>query len=123
MIRASFGYLRSEKDREIDSAHDVGLVFVETKDNAYLSITAEAEVVRDRAKAAAILEATDNLWWEGPNDPNVCLLRVDPLTAELWDGPSNKIITAIEIAKSQITGGEPNLGENRKVTVEMRTSK
>jgi hypothetical protein len=26
----------------------------------------------------------------GPDDPTVCVLRVTPLTAELWDGPARK---------------------------------
>ena len=34
--------LRSGKEHEIESEHDVGLVFVEAKANAYLSITAHA---------------------------------------------------------------------------------
>ncbi|HEX4040251.1 MAG TPA: pyridoxamine 5'-phosphate oxidase family protein, partial [Xanthobacteraceae bacterium] len=53
------------------------------------------------------------------NDSNVCVLRVTPLTAELWDGPSSKAVAAFEFVKFRLTGEEPNLGENRKVTVPM----
>jgi hypothetical protein len=60
------------------------------------------------------------MWWRGPDDPSVCVLRVDPLITELWDGPSNKIIAAFEFVKAQLTGNRPDLGENRKVTVKMR---
>jgi len=34
--------LRSGKEHEIESEHDVGLVFIDAKQNAYLSITARA---------------------------------------------------------------------------------
>jgi general stress protein 26 len=112
--------LHSGKEHEIESECDVGLVFVDTKANAYLSITARAEVRRDRAKAAAIWKTTDTLWWDGPDDPNVCVLRVRPVTAELWDGPASKAVAAFEFVKAQLTGAEPNLGENRKTTVDMR---
>jgi len=54
-----------------------------------------------------------------PDDPNVCLLRVDPLTAELWDGPASAVVEAFEFAKARLTSEKPNLGENRKVTVKM----
>jgi hypothetical protein len=47
-------------------------------------------VLRDHAKAAVIWKSTDNVWWRGPDDPNVCVLRVTPITAELWDGPASK---------------------------------
>ena len=84
------------------------------------SITARCEVRRDHAKAAEIWKPTDNMWWKGPDDPNVCVLRVTPLTAELWDGPASKAVAAFEFVKARLTGGEPNLGEYRKVTVDLR---
>jgi general stress protein 26 len=111
--------LRSSKEHEIESEHDVGLVFLDAKANAYLSITARADVRRDPAKAAEIWKATDDMWWQGSDDPNVCVLRVRPLTAELWDGPASKAVAAFEFVKAQLTGEKPNLGENRKVTVSM----
>jgi general stress protein 26 len=111
--------LRSSKEEEIETEHDVGLVFIDAKKKAYLSITARAEVLRDHAKAAEIWKETDNVWWKGPDDPNVCVLRVIPATAELWDGPASSAVAAYEFAKARLTGTKPNLGENRKVTVEM----
>jgi general stress protein 26 len=111
--------LHSCKEQEIESEHDVGLVFIDAKANAYLSISARAEVQRDHAEAAEIWKTTDNMWWNGPDDPNVCVLRVSPLTAELWDGPASKAVAAFEFVKAKLTGEKPNLGENRKVTVPM----
>jgi general stress protein 26 len=78
---------RSSKEHEIEAEHDVGLVFIDTKEKAYLSLTARAQVRCDHAKAAEIWKSTDSVWWNGPDDPNVCVLLVRPVTAELWDGP------------------------------------
>ena len=111
--------LRSAKEHEIEAEHDIGLTFIDRAENAYLSLTARAEVRRDNAKAAEIWKATDTMWWHGPNDSNVCVLCVTPLTAELWDGPASKAVAAFEFAKARLLGAEPNLGENRKVTVPM----
>ena len=112
--------LRSTKEHEIGVNHEIGLVFVDKTENAYLSITASAETRRDREVAASIWRATDNMWWDGPDDPNAGLLRVTPRTAELWDGPSSKAVAVFEFLKSQIIGAKPNLGENRKATIDMR---
>ena len=112
--------INSDKEHEIEALHDVGLVFVDAKAGTYLSITARAEIRRDPGKAAEIWKATDMMWWHGPDDPNVCVLCVMPLTAELWDDPSSKTATAFEFIKSKLTGTKPNLGENRKVTVDLR---
>ncbi len=112
--------VRGSKDDEIEAVHDVGLVFIDPDDKAYLSITARAEVVRDPRTAAAIWKKTDDVWWDGPEDENVRVLRVTPLLAELWDGPASTAVAAYEFAKARLTGGKPNLGENRKVIVPMR---
>ena len=112
--------LRSSKEHEIQSDHEIGLVFIDPTENAYLSVTASANVLRDRGVAASIWQVTDNMWWDGPDDPNAGLLQVIPRTAELWDGPSSKTVTAFEFLKSRIIGTEPNLGENRKKTVNMQ---
>jgi general stress protein 26 len=111
--------LDSAKEHEIEGEHDVGLVFIDANTSAYLSITARATVLRDPAKAGDIWKFTDTMWWQGPDDPNLCVLRVTPLTAELWDGPVSKAAAAFEFVKTRLTGKKPNLGENRKVTVSM----
>ena len=111
--------VRSGKQHEIEAEHEVGLTFVDNEEKAYLSLTARAEIRRDHAKAAAIWKSGDNLWWRGPDDPNVCVVRVTPVTAELWDGPASKTVAAFEFVKARLTGGKPDLGENRKITVRM----
>ena len=113
--------VRGAKDDEISAAHDIGLVFYDEDGRAYLSITGSASVTRDTAKAKDIWKKTDDIWLTGgPDDPNARMLRVEPITAELWDGPSSAAGAVFEFAKARLTGAKPNLGENRKVTVAMR---
>jgi general stress protein 26 len=112
--------VRGLKDDEIEQSPDIGLVFIDHADHAYLSITARAEVLDDHAKAREIWKKTDDMWWQGPDDPNVRVLRVEPSRAELWDGPASRLVAAYEFAKARVTGEKPNLGENRKVTVDLR---
>ena len=113
--------LRGGKDDEIERAPEVCLVLIDQKDKAYLSVSGRAAVTQDEAKARAIWKKTDNVWWpDGPGDPSVRVLRLVPERAELWDGPSNSAVAAFEFAKARVTGEKPNLGENRKVTVEMK---
>jgi general stress protein 26 len=111
--------VRSAKEHEIEAEHDIGLTFIDADENAYLSLTARAEVKRDHAKAAEIWRVADNMWWHGPDDPNVCVLRITPVTAELWDGPASHAVAVYEFLKSQLTGNPPHLGENRKVTADL----
>jgi general stress protein 26 len=112
--------VRGLKDDEIAQSPDVCLVFIDHKENAYLSVTARAQVLDNHAKARDIWKKTDDVWWSGPDDPNVRVLRVEPSRAELWDGPASKAVAMYEFAKARLTGEKPNLGENRKVTVDLR---
>jgi general stress protein 26 len=112
--------VHSAKHAEVDGWPEVGLVFIDAADKAYLSITGRARIVDDSDLRLAAWRQNDAVWWPaGPNDPAVCVLVVEPVTAELWDGPSSVAVVAYEFAKARATGTEPNLGENRKVTVDM----
>ena len=105
--------VRGAKDDEIDAVHDIGLVFLDAGDRAHLSITGRAFVTRDTAKAKEIWRKTDDIWLPGgPDDPNVRVLRIEPITAELWDGPSSATVAAFKFAKTRL-----GLGKNRDVTV------
>ena len=111
--------VRGLKDNEIERSPEIGLVVVCAPDKAYLSITGTAAVTHDPAMAKKIWHKTDELWWSGPDDPNVRVIVVTPSLAELWDGPSSSVVAAFEIAKAKVTGDKPDLGENRKTTVKI----
>lgn len=112
--------VHSPKEDEVAAAPDVGIVFIDADEKAYLSITGRASVLRDVEKTKAVWRKTDEVWWpDGPGSLDVSLLRIEPSTAELWDGPASAAVTAFEFVKARLTGQEPNLGENRKSTVNM----
>ena len=94
--------VRGAKDDEISAAHDIGIVFIVEGKRVYLSITGRAFVTRDIAKTKEIWKKTDDIWFVGgPDDPNVRLLRIEPISAELWDGPSSGAVVAFDFAKKQ----------------------
>jgi general stress protein 26 len=113
--------VRGLKDDEVAAAPDVCLTLTNHKEKAYLSLTARASVLRDPVLAAKFWKSTDDVWWPGgPEDKNVVMLRLEPQRAELWDGPASSLVAAYEFAKARATGEKPDLGENRKVTVDMK---
>jgi general stress protein 26 len=113
--------VRGLKDDEIEAAPDVCLTLTNHKEKAYLSLTARASVLRDPLLAAKFWKSTDDVWWPGgPEDVNVRVLRLEPVRGELWDGPASSLVAAYEFAKARATGEKPNLGEKRKVTLDMQ---
>lgn len=112
--------VRGLKDDEIEDCPDVCFTITNAKAKAYLSITGHARVLREPALAARFWKKADEVWWpDGPGDQHVRVLRLDPQIAEMWDGPASSAVARYEFAKARATGAKPNLGENRKVKVEL----
>jgi general stress protein 26 len=107
---------RGAKDDEINVSPGVCLAFADTKSNTFLSITGTAEVLRDVAKARELWSSEAQAWWpNGPEDPDVRVLRVLPATAEFWDTRGGSITVALKLAAARMSGRPPDLGENKKV--------
>jgi general stress protein 26 len=112
--------VRGLKDDEIEACPDVGFTVIDPGDKAYLSITGRAETLRNSVLAARFWKKADDVWWpNGPDERHVRVIRLDPLIAELWDGPASAEVARHEFAKARATGEPPNLGENRKAKVDM----
>src|ERR1700734_3471281 len=90
---------RSAKEHEIHIDPNVGLTLIDESAKAYISLTARAALFADVAKAK-------ELWAEAD------------LVGEIWDGPALKAVELFEFLKFRLAGSEPNLGQNRKVTVQ-----
>ena len=112
--------MRGLKDDEIEANPNVCLTFVYAKEKVYLSITGKASVSRDSERAKALWNEEQQVWWPGgPEDPNLLVMKIEPERAEMWDGPASSAVAAFEFARARLTGTQPNLGEKRKVTVEI----
>jgi general stress protein 26 len=111
---------RGLKDDEIGAHSEVGLAFVYPKEKVYLSITGRAFVSQNPSQAKKLWNRDQQVWWPGgPNDPNLLVIRIEPVLAEMWDGPASSVVAAYEFTKARMTGRKPSLGEKRKVTVRM----
>jgi general stress protein 26 len=111
--------LRSAKEHEIERDSHTGLTFIDQQANAYLGLSARASVITDPATIKKYWQSTDSLWWQGPDDPNVCVLQAELTSGSMWDGPSSKAVELFEFIKAKIIGAEPNLGENRKTDIQV----
>jgi hypothetical protein len=60
--------IRSAKEDEVETRPDVGLVFIDSDDKAYLSITRLASVMREADKTKAAWRKIDEVWWPGGPD-------------------------------------------------------
>lgn len=93
-------------------AHDdrVGVSF--SSNGAWLSLAGTASVVDDTAKLRELWTPAVDAWFpDGPEDPEVTLLKVTASSGEYWDSPGGKVATLVALVKNKVTG-ETYEGEN-----------
>jgi general stress protein 26 len=85
----------------------------------WVSISGEAEVVRDAAKIDELWDTGAEAWFEhGREDPKVALLKVTAHSAEYWATDDPKPVVLLKYAKAAVTGGRPDVGEARTVELD-----
>lgn len=84
--------------------------------SSWVSLTGHAVVVDDLDTKRELWNAVVEAWFpDGPEDPDVVLLRVEAASAEYWDSPGGRLASAISFAKAKLTGQPYDGGENEKV--------
>ena len=84
-----------------------------SSNDTWISIDGEAQVVDDSAKAKELWNAFVEAWLpQGPEDPSVVLIKVDPHTAEYWDTPGGRVASLLSFVKAKVTG-EPYEGADQ----------
>jgi general stress protein 26 len=90
----------------------VGVSF--SSNDSWLSLAGTATVVDDGTKLRELWSPSVEAWFpDGPEDPNVTLLKVDTVSGEYWDSPGGKVATVVAFVKSKVTGDQPE-GDNEK---------
>ena len=108
----------THKIAEIEKDNRANAAYSNPDDNLYLSVSGQAEVVKDRAKIEELWSPVLKAWFpEGLDDPHLCLLKVAVEQAEYWDAPSSKIVQLFGMVKAIATGQEADYGENKKISL------
>jgi general stress protein 26 len=86
--------------------------------SSWVSLTGHAGVVDDLQKKKELWNKVVEAWFpNGPEDPDVVLLRVEAESAEYWDSPGGRIASAVSFAKAKLTGQRYDGGENERVSL------
>lgn len=83
--------------------------------DTWVSLSGLAEQVDDNAKLKELWNPAVEAWFpDGPEDPNITLLKFVSDSAEYWDTPGGRVATIFSLVKSKVTG-TPLEGDNGKV--------
>jgi len=112
----------SELAGEIADSPRVNLSYANTTDGKFLSISGPAHVDRDRARAAELWSPVFSVWFSGPDDPNLAVLRVAAEQVEYWDSPFTPIGRLVGFVKALATGDDSALGTHKRAQVDSRSA-
>lgn len=106
----------SPKVGEVAVHKRVNLAYANPDKQDYVSVSGVAETVRDPEKIRFLWRDIMTTWFpNGPDDPEIALLRITVDQAEYWDSPSSAMVYAYGYVKAKLTGEAPDPGENVKV--------
>jgi len=106
----------SPKSEDIAANPEVNVAYADGK--GYLSIAGTATIEHNPTRIDQLWNPMAEAWFEnGRDDPSVALLRVDARSAEYWSSDKPGVVRAFEIAKAIITKSQPDVGENRTVSL------
>ncbi len=107
------------KVEEVRQREQVNLAYAVPEDQRYVSVSGTAHLVRDPQKVKELWSPVLKAWFpQGPDDPQLALLRVDVERAEYWDAPSSMTVHLVGFVKALATGQPYRPGENKKVDLE-----
>jgi general stress protein 26 len=112
-----FTAVDSAKVSEVSNDVRASVAFADTDKDAYVAVSGTADIVNDRQRIHELWTTFAKPWFpNGPDDPNLALLRVQAERAEYWTS-AGKAAYLFGVAKSAVTGKRTQLGENRKLTM------
>ena len=96
----------SNKNFEIKDDNRVQLYFMNNSDSEYLSVYGEAFVYKDRSTIEDKWSPIANAWFDGKDDPNVTIIRVEPKDTYYWDTKAGKLVSLLSFVAAAVSGNK-----------------
>lgn len=96
--------LRSIKVEEVVTDKSVHLTYAHPGKESYMDVCGKAEVITDRQQVKEKWSPIVKAWFpQGPDDPNVALLKVTPTDAYYWESETGKMVKFFKMAASIVS--------------------
>ena len=89
------------------------LAFSDASNSTYVSLAGRGEIHKNKEDIHRLWTVFAKPWFpDGPDSPNLALLKFIPSSAEYWDAPSSKTVRLFSLAASIVTGKPVNMGDH-----------
>lgn len=97
---------------------NVNLAFADHDHGSYVSLEGAAQLVDDRQRIHELWTLAAKPWFpDGPDSPDLILLKVETHEVAYWDSPGSKVVRALAMAASVVAGKPVGLGEHGSANV------
>lgn len=115
--RAVWFFCRDDNDLIAQSAEGKAMLVVQG-DRFQACVGGTLTPAHDKARIDKFWNPIVAAWYpEGKDDPHLTLLRFDCEDAEVWSSQANPIRFAFEIAKANMTGSMPDVGDKTSLNL------
>jgi general stress protein 26 len=91
----------------------VNLAFSDESRSTFISVTARATLSHDKQRKEGLWSVMARPWFPlGAEDPDLAALRLEPIKAEIWNGPDSSVLRMIAMAASVVAGKPLGLGDH-----------
>jgi general stress protein 26 len=108
---------------QIKKHPNVGLSFSDNGNSTYVSVSATAKGIPAKDQPEMLNKLWSdwmNAWFpNGKDDPNIAMIRMQPVRAEYWDQPGGKLVALFNQARALVTGDHTKAtesNENKELT-------
>lgn len=107
----------SQHNRNIQQHSDVHLIYADPGSMHFLNVYGNASISMDPTVLRELYASTDDAWFDGVGDQNLCAIAVAPHSVFYWDPKSNKLVTLLKLGISAMTGNQPDLMDQGQLRV------
>jgi general stress protein 26 len=110
-------FFTSLHSAKVEHLRNVNISFSNEADSIYVSLSGHGEIHNDRAKIKQLWTPFAKPWFpDGPDSPDLALLRFSPDIAEYWDAPSSKMLRMFGMLASIVVSKPVGMGDHEVLT-------
>ena len=116
-VNGALWFFTDVHSSKVHQLRNINLSFAAPARASYVSLSGHGELEADPAHIKQLWSPFVKPWFpDGPNSPDLALLKFVPDTAEYWDAPHSKMVRMAAMAASVVAGKPVGLGDHDTLT-------
>ena len=109
-------FFTDRRSSKVAHLQAVNLSFADSSRATYVSLSGHGEIEDDPARIEHLWTPFARPWFpDGPQSPNLALLKVTPDQAEFWDAADSRMVRLLAVAASVVAAKPIGMGEHGRL--------